>query len=141
MRNEDGLTHKEFLFCEEFLSNGGNAYQAYKKAYPSDSGNNSFQVLRRKAVIQYINKRYKQKQANLNILVDETFVKLKSLKDSKDNSISLEATKQILDYASKKEQIEIRLKEIQTNEKLLENRSQVNNEPVRITIENISKDE
>ena len=115
MRNADGLTHKEFLFCEEFIANGGNSSKAYKVAYPSDSGNNSWYVLKRKHVINYINKRYKQKQAKLDILIDETLLKLKELKDSPLDDTALEATKQILDYANKKEQILSRLKEIESN--------------------------
>lgn len=131
MRNSDGLTHKEFLFCEEFIANGGNASKAYKVAYPSDSGNNSHQVITRKEVIAYINKRYKQKQAKLDILIDETLSRLKELKDSSVDDTALEATKQILEYANKKEQILSRLKELEVAKET----PQVQTTPIIIKLE------
>ncbi len=136
MRNKDGLTHKEFLFCEEFIANGGNSSKAYKVAYPTDSGNNSWYVCSRKHVIAYINKRYKQKQAKLDILIEESLSKLSDLKDSSDDDTALEATKQILEYANEREKILSRLKEMEVAREVTPPQA---TQPIVINISSVDK--
>jgi phage terminase small subunit len=111
MRNQDGLTNKEFLFCEEYLK-CGNARQSYRVAFPTDTGNNAWYVLKRPHVIAYINKRYKQRQSKLDILLDLSMEKMRHILEYGTSEEVLEATKNLMDYEIKKEQILSRLKDI-----------------------------
>lgn len=101
MRNADGLTHKEFLFCEELLKNGFNIRAAYRFAYPNDKGENGLRTLKRKECINYIHKRRQEKQATMDVLLDKAHKRLISIIESgsdKDASKAIE----ILMYAENK---------------------------------------
>lgn len=77
MKNSEGLTHKQFLFCEELLKNGFCVYKAYKAAYPNDSSErNGPRMLKRKEVIEYLNKRQQEKQATMDKLLDAAHKRL-----------------------------------------------------------------
>lgn len=76
MRNADGLTHKQFLFCEELLKNGFNVDAAYRVAYPNDKGRNGPRTLKAKECIRYINKRLHEKEATMDKLLDAAHKRL-----------------------------------------------------------------
>lgn len=77
MRNEHGLTNKQFLFCEELLRNGMVVSLAYKHAYPNDHGtNNGPRMFKRGEVVRYINMRLQQKQATMDVLLDTAHKRL-----------------------------------------------------------------
>ena len=93
MRNKDGLTHKEFLFCEELLRNGFNIRAAYRVAYPNDKGENGFRTLKRKECIEYLNKRRQQKEHTYEKLLDLAHERLTSIilnGDDKDATKAIE---------------------------------------------------
>ena len=79
MKNQDGLTHKQFLFCEELLRNGFNIRAAYKVAYPNDKGENGLRTLKRKECINYLNKRQQQQQATMDVLMAAAHNRLLSI--------------------------------------------------------------
>jgi phage terminase small subunit len=80
MKNSDGLTHKQFLFCEELLKNGFCVYKAYKVAYPNDRGtNNGPRMLKRIEVINYLNKRQQEKEHTMDKLLDIANKRLASI--------------------------------------------------------------
>jgi phage terminase small subunit len=124
MRNSDGLTHKEFLFCETLLKNGGCVHDAYKKAFPNDTGNNGHRCLKRPEVIKYLNKRQQEKQATLDILLDKAYSRLLSNIENADDKESNNAIKIIAELTS-------RLKELEV--------PQSPNQPIVINIEQASK--
>ena len=80
MVNQDGLTHKQWLFCEELLKNGMNVHAAYAVAYPNDKhSRNGPRMLKRKEVIAYLNKRQQQKQATMDKLMDAAQERLQKI--------------------------------------------------------------
>lgn len=133
MRNKDNLTHKEWIFCEAMLRNGMVVESAYNEAYHNDKcGRNGHRLLTRKEVVVYLNKRLQEKQATLDILIEGALSKLKEHKDSPIDDTSLEATKQILAYATKQEELKSRLKELEVPKSP--------NQPIVINVGSATKD-
>jgi phage terminase small subunit len=114
MKNSDGLTNKQFLFCEELLKNGGCVHDAYKKAFPNDTGNNGHRCLKRPEVINYINKRQQQKQATMDKLLDAANKRLLSNIENGDDKESNNAIKIIVDLTSRLKELE-KPTSVQTN--------------------------
>jgi hypothetical protein len=108
MRNCDGLTPKEFTFCEEYLLHG-NMEKAYKIAFPNDSGRNGWSVAKRKQVVTYINRRIQEKQATLSRLKDKSRESLLKKINDENPFVSLEASKLV----TKLEELEIKYKELE----------------------------
>lgn len=108
MKNSDGLTHKEWKFCEEYLTDG-NMERAYRVAFPNDKGRNGWRTAKRKEVICYISKRLHEKQATLSRLKDKSNQSLLEKLDSPDPEVSLEASK----IVAKLEELEIKYKELE----------------------------
>jgi len=111
MRNADGLTPKEFNFCEEYLKDG-NMERAYKVAFPNDKGRNGWRTAKRNQVILYINKRIQEKQASMDRLKDKSRESLLAKLSDPDPEVSLEASKII----SKLEELELKYKELEVKE-------------------------
>lgn len=65
------LTQNELNFIQEYLVNGNNAYQAYKKAYPKASDKtaktNSNDVMQRPLIIEYLKTFKTQTEEQLKI--------------------------------------------------------------------------
>ena len=62
--NENGLTIKQQMFCNEYISNGLNAKAAYQSVYPNANDKtamtNSFKLKNTPAVKEYIEKKLKE---------------------------------------------------------------------------------
>jgi chlorite dismutase len=112
MRNIDGLTPKEFIFCEEYLKDG-NMERAYRVAYPHDKGRNAWRTVKRKEVISYINKRIQEKQSTYSRLKDKRNQVIYEKLSSPSDMVVLEAAKII----TRMEEMEAKFKELEVADK------------------------
>jgi hypothetical protein len=125
MKNKDGLNPKQWTFCEEYLRNGHNAARAYAFAYPNDRSDNSYKVITRKEVIQYLNKRIQEKQVTLDNLIEFGLTKLKQAMEQGTFAEANAAVKIATEYKTDLLDIEAKLKSLEQNKKQLEATAQV----------------
>lgn len=112
-----GLSYKQFLFCEEWLRNGGNALAAYRVAYPNDSGNNSFQCFRNRQVQAYLRDRLKEKQVNLDTLYDKATNVMNDLMENATDENKLKAAELFLKFKEYDSKLKGKLTPVDSGEK------------------------
>ena len=101
----DGLTFKQWTFCEEYLQNF-NALDAYRKAYGKKT-HNAANTMKSKKVQAYIKKRLKEKMATMERLEDLSNSQLKREMESG----NVEAIKIFKQYKSKADEVAAKLEE------------------------------
>lgn len=107
MRNSDGLTHKQFLFCEELLKNGFNVDAAYRVAYPNDKGRNGPRTLKAKECINYLNKRQQEQQVTMDVLLAKAHKRLASIIDTGGDKDAAKAIEILQNTQSRLKELEV----------------------------------
>lgn len=76
---EKKLSNKQEFFIEEYLSNGFNIAEAYRKTYNTDRANNAYRIFNQPAVQEEVAKRLKEKHETLNITADRVMEELATI--------------------------------------------------------------
>lgn len=100
---EKKLTDKQQLFVEEYLANGFNATDAYRKAYNVEKANHAYRIFNQPAVKEEIAKRLKEKHETLNITADRVMEELATIAFAKkgDKDYNANAKLKALDLLQK----------------------------------------
>lgn len=89
------LTLKQETFCKEYISNGGNATQAYKKAYDCKKmkettiNNNAYKLLQNNEIATRIKELKKPLQEKFEYTMEQSFKKFNELQELALNRISI----------------------------------------------------
>ena len=76
---EKKLSAKQLFFVEEYLANGYNVADAYRKAYNVERANNAGKTFNLPAVQEEIARRLKEKHETLNITADRIMEELATI--------------------------------------------------------------
>lgn len=76
---EKKLSARQLFFIEEYLANGYNVADAYRKAYNVERANNAGKTFNLPAVQEEIAKRLKEKHETLNITADRVMEELATI--------------------------------------------------------------
>lgn len=76
---EKKLSNKQEFFIEEYLSNGFNIAEAYRKTYNTDKSNNAYRTFNQPAIKEEIAKRLKEKHDTMNITADRVMEELATI--------------------------------------------------------------
>lgn len=89
------LTLKQETFCKEYISNGGNATQAYKKAYDCKKmkettiNNNAYKLLQNNEITTRLEELKKPLQEKFEYTMEQSFKKFNELQELALNRISI----------------------------------------------------
>ena len=122
-KNKYGITHRQWLFAEEYLLHF-NADQAYRKVYSGTNCRNAWVTLQSRPLIAYIRMRLEEKQATLNRNWELANLKLQEIMTSGTPQEILQATKIASDNRNRQLELEAKLKELEATKETKESPKQ-----------------